>query len=279
VSKWEDTMAMIKTRDGTDLYSKDWGSGKPVVLIHGWPLSADMWDYQMVSLASQGCRCIAYDRRGFGRSGQPWTGYDYDTFADDLRRVIETLELEQVTLVGFSMGGGEVARYLARHGTERVAKAVLIGAVVPLLLKVPDHPEGVGIEVFDGIRNGIVADRPQFFTDFAKNFFGANRPGAKISQGVLDWTLFMAMQGSMKGTLDCVAAFSETDFRPDLKAFTIPTLIIHGDDDQIVPIGITAHVAAKEIAGSRINVYKGAPHGLYYTHQKQMNADLREFIG
>ncbi|HET9886325.1 MAG TPA: alpha/beta hydrolase [bacterium] len=270
-------MVMIKTRDGTELYTKDWGSGKPIVFIHGWPLNADMWEYQMTPLAAH-YRCIAYDRRGFGRSSQPWTGYDYDTFADDLKRVIETLELEGVTLVGFSMGGGEVARYLARHGTERVAKAVMIAAVPPLLLKLADNPQGVGPEVFDGMRRGISADRPQFFTEFAKNFYGANH-GSKISPGIFDWTLFMAMQASLKATLDCTAAFSETDFRPDLKAFTIPTLIIHGDDDQIVPIELTANIMVKEISGAQIKVYPGAPHGLYFTHKDQLNKDLQEFIG
>jgi pimeloyl-ACP methyl ester carboxylesterase len=271
-------MPTIETRDGTEIYYKDWGAGRPVVFIHGWPLSSDMWEYQMVSLASQGLRCIGYDRRGFGRSSQPWTGYDYDTFADDLKTLIETLDLKDVTLVGFSMGGGEVARYIGRHGLQRISKAALVGAVTPLLLKRDDHPDGVERATFDGIRSGITADRPQFFSDFGKAFMGANRSGANISQGVLDWTLFMAMQASLKGTLDCVAAFSETDFRPDLKAFKLPTLIIHGDDDQIVPLEITGRAAAKAIPGSRLQVYKGAPHGLYFTHQEQMNTDLHSFI-
>jgi pimeloyl-ACP methyl ester carboxylesterase len=271
-------MATIKTRDGTELYYKDWGAGKPVVLSHGWPLNADMWEYQMVALASQGLRCIAHDRRGFGRSSQPWSGYDYDTFADDLATLIDTLDLNEVTLVGFSMGGGEVARYIGRHGTKRIARAVLMSAVTPLLLKQPDHPEGVEQPVFDGIRAGIAADRPQFFKDFGKAFFGANRPGSKVSEGILIWNLNLALQASLKGTLDCVTAFSATDFRADLKAFNVPTLVMHGDDDQIVPIDITGRAAAKAIPQARLKVYAGAPHGLYFTHKDELSADLLSFI-
>jgi non-heme chloroperoxidase len=271
-------MTTIKTRDGTEIYYKDWGTGKPVVLCHGWPLNADMWEYQMTFLASRGLRCVAHDRRGFGRSGQPWTGYDYNTFADDLAALIESLDLKDITLAGFSMGGGEVARYLGRHGTKRVAKAALISAVTPFLLKTADHPEGVDRSVFDGLRAGIALDRPQFFSDFGKVFTGANRPGAKVSQGALDWTLFLALQASLKGTLDCVGAFSETDFRSDLKAFKLPTLVIHGDDDQVVPFALSGSVAAKMIPGSRLEVYKGAPHGLYFTHKDRLNADLLAFV-
>jgi len=270
-------MPTVKTRDHTEIYYKDWGAGKPIVLCHGWPLNADMWEYQMNFLASRGLRCVAYDRRGFGRSSQPWTGYDYDTFADDLAALIETLNLTDITLVGFSMGGGEVARYIGRHGTGRLAKAVLIGAVTPLLIQRTDHQAGVPRTVFDGIRAGIEADRPQFFSEFGKPFLGANRAGAKVSDGVLAWTLAMALQASLKGTLDCVNAFSETDFRPDLKKFDVPALIIHGDDDQIVPIDIAGREAAKMIAGARLEVYPGAPHGLYFTHKDRLNEDLLSF--
>ncbi|MGH7414003.1 MAG: alpha/beta fold hydrolase [Candidatus Rokuibacteriota bacterium] len=272
-------MATIRTGESTEIYYKDWGTGRPIVFSHGWPLNADMWEYQMTFLAAQGFRCVAHDRRGFGRSSQPWTGYEYDTFAEDLSTLIEALDLKDITLVGFSMGGGEVARYIGRQGTKRVSKAVLIGAVPPLLLKTADHPEGVDRTVFDGLRAGISADRPQFFADFGKVFMGANRPGAKVvSPGVLDWTFFMAMQASLKGTLDCVAAFSETDFRPDLKAFDVPTLVIHGDDDQVVPLEITGRASAKAIPGARLQVYKGAPHGLCFTHKDQINADLLAFL-
>ncbi len=270
-------MPTTKTKDGTELYYKDWGTGRPVVFIHGWPLQSDMWEYQMNYLASRGLRCIAYDCRGFGRSSQPWTGYDYDTFADDLATMLDTLDLEGATLVGFSMGGGEVARYIAKHGTKRVAKAVLVAAVTPFLLKTPDHP-GVDRPTLDGIRAGIAADRPQFFTDFGRAFLGADDPGAKVSKGALDWTLFLAMQASLKGTLDCVKAFSETDFRADLKAFKLPTLVIHGDADHIVPFELSGPLAAKAIAGARLEVYKGAPHGLYLTHKERLNEDLLAFV-
>lgn len=271
-------MPRFTTKDGTELYYKDWGTGPVVVFSHGWPLNADMWDYQMMALASQGLRCIAHDRRGFGRSDQPWTGYDYDTFADDLAELMAALALQDVTLVGFSMGGGEVARVLGRHGSGRIARAVLIGAVTPFLLKTDDHPEGVDRSVFDGIRAGILADRAQFFTDFGRAFLGADQPGATVSEGALRWTLTMALQASLKGTIDCVGAFSETDFRPDLKAFTVPTLLIHGDGDAIVPIDLTSRTAAGLIPGSQLKVYPGASHGLYFTHKDQINADLLSFI-
>jgi pimeloyl-ACP methyl ester carboxylesterase len=271
-------MPTLTTSDKTEIYYKDWGAGRPVVLCHGWPLNSDMWEYQMEFLASRGLRCIAHDRRGFGRSGQPWGGYDYDTFADDLATLLDTLDVKDATLVGFSMGGGEVARYIGRHGAKRVSKAVLMSAVTPLMLKTDDHPEGVPMEVFDGIRAGITADRPQFFTEFGKAFTGANRPKSKVSQGILTWTTIMALQAGLKGTLDCVNAFSETDFRPDLKKFNLPTLVMHGDDDQIVPIDLTARAAAKAISGAQLIVYPGGPHGMYFTHKDQINADLLTFI-
>ncbi len=271
-------MPTIATRDGTELYYKDWGRGPTVVFCHGWPLNADMWEYQMTHLASQGLRCIAHDRRGFGRSSQPWDGYDYDTFADDLAALIETLGLEDVTLVGACMGGGEVARYIGRHGTRRVAKAVLISAVAPFLLKTADNTEGVDRTLLDGLRAGIAADRGQFFSDFGKTLLGANRPGAKVSQGALDWKLNLALQASLKGTLDSLTAFSETDFRPDLKAFDVPTLVIHGDDDQVAPCEITGRAIAMAIPDARLEVYEGAPHGLCFTHKDRLNADLLAFI-
>ena len=271
-------MPIFESRDRTSLYYKDWGTGRPVVMCHGWPLNADMWEYQMLHLASHGFRCIAPDRRGFGRSGQPWSGHDYDTFADDLAALMNSLDLKDATLVGFSMGGGEVARYLARHGTSRVAQAVLISAVTPFLLKTPDHPEGVERSKFDDIRAAIVADRPEFFAKFGRNFYGVDLPGAQVSASILDWTLSMAMQASIKGTLDCVGAFSETDFRPDMTAFDLPTLIVHGDADAIVPIGVTAVAAAKAITGAKLEIYEGAPHGLWFTHAARLNADLLGFL-
>lgn len=272
-------MAMFKAQDGTEIYYKDWGSGKTVVLAHGWPLNADMWEYQMQFLASKGLRCIAYDRRGFGRSSQPWSGNDYDTFAGDLATLMETLDLKDVILAGFSMGGGEVARYLGRHGADRVSKAVLIGAVTPFLLKTADNPQGVDRSVFDGMRAGIAADRPEFFRNFGMRFMGSDRLGSKVSEGALTWTLSMALQASLKSTLDCVTAFSETDFRGDMRAFTMPTLIIHGDADAIVPIDLSGRLAAQMIPGSRLEVYPGAPHGLYFTHNDRMNEDLLAFVG
>jgi pimeloyl-ACP methyl ester carboxylesterase len=271
-------MTTLKTKSGVELYYKDWGKGQPVVFCHGWPLNADMWEYQMMFLAERGYRVIAHDRRGFGRSSQPWEGYDYDHFADDLAELINTLDLRNVTLVGFSMGGGEVARYLSRHGTGRVSKAVLVGAVTPFLLKTDEHPAGTPRSMFDGIRAGLLADRPQFFSEFGKLFTGANRPDSKVSQGLLTWTLSMALMASLKGTHDCVAAFSETDFRKDLAAFKLPTLVIHGDDDQIVPFDISGKLAAQMIPGTRLEVYPGAPHALYFTHKDRMNAELLSFI-
>ena len=272
------TANMITTKDGTQIYYKDWGSGRPVVFSHGWPLTADAWEGQMVYLAERGFRAIAHDRRGHGRSGQPWNGNDMDTYADDLAALIETLDLKDAVLVGHSTGGGEVARYIGRHGTKRVGKAVLLGAVPPIMLKTAANPGGLPMEVFDGIRAGVRADRSQFFKDLTVPFYGANRPGAKVSQGLKDSFWFMGMQGSLKAELDCIKQFSETDFTEDLKKINVPTLIIHGDDDQIVPIANSAMLAAKLVKGSTLKVYAGAPHGLASTHQEQFNADLLAFV-
>lgn len=272
-------MSKITTKDGTEIYYKDWGTGPTVVFSHGWPLSADSWEAQMFFLAAGGYRCIAHDRRGHGRSSQPWNGNNMDTFADDLLELIETLDLKGVVLVGFSMGGGEVARYIGRHGTERLSKAVLIAAVPPLMLKTAANPGGLAIEVFDEIRLGCIADRSQFYKDLASGpFFGANKPGSKVSQGMIDWFWLQGMQAGHKNTYDCIKAFSETDFTEDLKKFDVPTLIIHGDDDQIVPIETSAHMAAKLIKNATLKVYPGAPHGLITTHKDQVSADLLTFL-
>src|SRR5512140_1028965 len=268
-------MSTTLMKDGTQIYYKDWGTGAPVVFSHGWPLSADSWEAQMLFLATNGYRCIAHDRRGHGRSSQPWNGNDMDTYADDLSELIETLNLNGITLIGHSTGGGEVARYIGRHGTKRVAKVVLVGSVTPLMLKTDANPGGLPIETFNGIRAGVAADRSQFFKDLATPFFGANRPGAAVSQGVRDAFWFQGMQGGLKNELDCIKAFSETDFTGDLKKFDVPTLIIHGDDDQIVPIGASAHASCKLIKGATLKVYPGAPHGLPWTHRDAFNADLR----
>lgn len=271
-------MSTITATDGTELFYKDWGTGRPVVFSHGWPLSADAWESQMVHLASRGCRCIAHDRRGHGRSGQPWTGNDMDTYADDLSELIETLGLDEVTLVGHSTGGGEVARYIGRHGTGRVAGAVLVGSVSPLMLKTKANPEGQSLAVFDEIRAGVMVDRSQFFKDLALPFYGANRPGAEVSQGVRDAFWRQGMQGSLKSELDCIKAFSETDFTEDLAKFDVPTLIIHGDDDQIVPIGASAHATSRLIKGATLKIYRGGPHGLADVRRDELNADLLAFI-
>jgi non-heme chloroperoxidase len=272
-------MSKITTKDGTKIYYKDWGSGPPVVFSHGWPLSADSWEAQMFFLAAGGYRCIAHDRRGHGRSSQPWIGNDMNTFADDLSELIETLDLKNAVLVGFSMGGGEVARYIGRHGTKRLSKVVLISAVPPLMLKTSTHPGGLPIEVFDEIRQGCATDRSQFYKDLAGGpFFGANKPGSKVSQGVIDWFWLQGMQAGHKNTYDCIKAFSETDFTEDLNKFDVPTLIIHGDDDQVVPIETSAKMAAKLIKNATLKVYPGAPHGLITTHKDQVNADLLTFL-
>jgi len=272
-------MATITTRDGTEIYYKDWGGGPPVIFSHGWPLNADSWEAQMLLLASHGYRCIAHDRRGHGRSSQPWTGNDMDTFADDLAALVETLDLKDAVLVGFSMGGGEVARYVGRHGTARVAKLALVAAVPPLMLKTPANPGGLPIDVFDGIRAACTADRSQFYKDLAAGpFFGANRPGAKVSQGTIDTFWLRGMQAGHKNTLDCIKAFSETDFTADLKKFDVPTLIVHGDDDQVVPIGASGLASAKLVKHATLKVYAGAPHGLADTHQAQLGADLLAFL-
>jgi non-heme chloroperoxidase len=272
------TMSTITTKDGTQIYYKDWGTGQPVVFSHGWPLSADAWESQMVYLATNGYRCIAHDRRGHGRSSQPWKGNDMDTYAADLAELIEILDLHGITLVGHSTGGGEVARYIGRYGSKRVVKAVLMSAVTPLMLKTMANPGGTPIEVFDGIRAAVAADRSQFFKDLATKFFGANRSGAKVSQGVCDAFWLQGMQGGLKNELDCIKAFSETDFTEDLKKFDLPTLIIHGDDDQIVPIDTTARASAKLVKNATLKIYKGGPHGLSDTYKEQLNADLLTFL-
>jgi non-heme chloroperoxidase len=268
----------ITTSDGTEIYYKDWGSGQPVVFSHGWPLSADAWEDQMVFLAERGYRCIAHDRRGHGRSSQPWNGNDMDTYADDLAALVEKLDLKNAIHVGHSTGGGEVARYIGRHGTRRVARAVLIAAVPPLMLKTPANPGGLPIEAFDQIRASVLADRSQFFRDLTVPFYGANRPSAKVSQGLRDSFWLQGMQAGFKGVIDCIKAFSETDFTEDLRKIDVPTLILHGDDDQIVPIGASAVLSSELVRGSTLKVYPGLPHGLCSTHKDLVNADLLAFF-
>jgi non-heme chloroperoxidase len=272
-------MSTITTKDGTEIYYKDWGSGQPVVFSHGWPLSADAWEDQMHFLGARGYRCIAHDRRGHGRSSQPWNGNDMDTYADDLAALVEMLDLKDAVHVGHSTGGGEVARYIGRHGTKRVSRAVLISAIPPLMLKTAANPGGLPMEAFDGIRASVLADRSQFFENLSAPFYGANRRDSKVSHGLRESFWLQGMQAGFKGVFDCIKAFSETDHTEDLSRFDVPTLLIHGDDDQIVPIGASALLSSKLIKSARLKVYKGAPHGLCSTHKDQVNADLLAFIG
>lgn len=271
------TMGTIKTKDGTEIFYKDWGKGRPVCFSHGWPLNADAWDDQMFFLASHGYRCIAHDRRGHGRSGQSWNGNDLDTYADDLAALIAALDLKDATLIGHSTGGGEVTRYVGRHGTRRVHKLVLVSAIPPLMLKTPANPNGLPIEVFDDTRAGMAGDRAQFYRDLSSPFYGVNRPGSKVSKGVQDAFWLWSMQAGLKGAYDCIKAFSETDLTEDLKKVDVPTLVIHGDDDQIVPIADSALLSSKLIKNATLKVYPGAPHGLMATHKEQLNNDLLAF--
>jgi non-heme chloroperoxidase len=277
-TKGRRAMTSITTKDGTELYYKDWGVGQPIVFSHGWPLSSDAWDDQMLFLASRGYRCIAHDRRGHGRSEQPWDGNDMDGYADDLAALVERLELKQVVHVGHSTGGGEVARYIGRYGTRRVAKSVLIGAVPPLMLKTDSNPGGLPMSVFDGIRAGVLADRAQFFRDLSAPFYGANRPGAKISEGLRQSFWRQGMQAGFRAVYDCIRAFSETDFTEDLRRIDVPTLILHGDDDQIVPIDASARLSAKLVNGAKLEIVPGAPHGMCSTHKDRINEALLAFI-
>ena len=268
----------IMTKDGTRIYYRDWGKGQPVVFSHGWPLSGDAWENQMLFLAQNGYRTIAHDRRGHGRSDQPSAGNDLDTYADDLAALFEELDLHDAVVVGHSTGGGEVTRYIGRHGTSRVARAVLVSAIPPLMLKTEANPEGLPIEVFDGLRNGLIADPSQFYKDLSVPFFGANRPGSEVSQGARDAFWLQSEQAGLKNSYECIKAFSETDLTEDLKRFDVPTLIVHGDDDQIVPIVASALISSKIVEDTTLKVYEGAPHGLAVTHKDRLNDDLLTFI-
>jgi non-heme chloroperoxidase len=268
----------ITTSDGTVIYYKDWGSGQPIVFSHGWPLSADAWDDQLLFFAANGYRAIAHDRRGHGRSSQPWEGNNLDQYADDLAELIDELDLRDAIVVGHSTGGGEVTRYIGRHGTGRVAKAALISAIPPLMLKTPANPGGLPIEAFDAIRAGVAGDRSQFYEDLSAAFYGANREGSTVSKGVRDAFWLISMQAGIKGSYDCIKAFSETDLNEDLKRIDVPTLVLHGDDDQIVPFADSAPLSSKIIPNATLKVYPGAPHGLPTTHKDQFNADLLAFI-
>lgn len=272
-------MSYINTKDGTSIYYKDWGTGQPIIFSHGWPLNSDSWESPMLFLASNGYRCIAHDRRGHGRSGQPWLGNDMDTYADDLSELIHALQLNNVVLVGFSAGGGEITRYIGRHGSSRISKVALIAAVPPLMLKTSNNPDGLPIDAFDQMRTQARNDRSQMYKDIASGpFFGANRPSSNVSEGMKDSFWRQGMQASHKSSYDCIQAFSETDFTEDLKKFEIPTMILHGDDDQIVPIKAAALQSAKLVKNSTLIIYKGAPHGLIDTHKHQLNNDLLNFI-
>jgi non-heme chloroperoxidase len=271
-------MPTITTKDGTQIYYKDWGTGQPIVFSHGWPLSADAWEDQMIFLAAHGYRCIAHDRRGHGRSGQPWEGNDMDTYADDMAELVTTLDLHDAIHIGHSTGGGEVARYIGRHGTRRVAKAVLISAVPPLMLKTAANPGGLPLSAFDELRAAVLADRSQFFKDLSLPFYGGNRPGSNVSQGLRDSFWLQGMVAGHKAAFDCIKAFSETDLTEDLKKFDVPTLILHGDDDQIVPIGASALLSSKIVVGATLKIYAGAPHGMPSTLKDRVNADLLAFI-
>jgi non-heme chloroperoxidase len=271
-------MPTVITKDGTQIYYKDWGSGQPIVFSHGWPLTADDWDGQMLFFGQRGYRVIAHDRRGHGRSTQTWDGNDMDTYADDLAALTEKLDLKNAIHVGHSTGGGEVARYIGRHGTKRVGAAVLISAVPPLMVKTGKNPAGAPIEVFDDLRSQYVKNRPQFYKDITLPFYGYNRPGAKISEGIREKWWLQAMMGGMKAGYDCIKVFSETDFTEDLKKFDVPTLILHGDDDQIVPLGAAAPLSAKLVKGAKLKIYPGFPHGMPATHADQINADLLAFF-